>query len=662
MPTEVLNQLRVLRESIADGLRKDPRYLTLTALDKTISEITSLLEASGIDTGGGRPAPLDLNAPAPAPAAPRHETPRESDAGPSQAGLSQAGLSQADRDALAAATMPLVAAALNTTAAQIVASHDEVPRTEAPAPAEVAGEEETTAEAETHALPAAAADAPALEAPHQTARFEPHEPDLPVESSIEPEADPQPAFEAAPELEPAAHAPLPEPEAEPSHHEHHLATVEAAVSAALIEGAPALDIAAEATAPEPLAESLPAEAAPALQAPIERGPDTGYIPMEARPAAAQYQPAMSVKFGKLPNKVDLRPLMPPVTDQGTLHSAVPEAVAGAYQYWIRKASKQERPLSRMFIYYNARWRNGAAQTDEGASIQLTLEGLQKFGAAHADLWPDDARLLALTPTSEAYKDASAFRIHDLAQVPQRIESWKQALAEGKPIIFGCAIFEGFHNCAAHGGVVAYPTAEDVLQGGAVHALCAVGYSESEQVFIVRNCWGTGFGDEGYCYMPFGYLMDRKLNDGDSWVFVPKVPSQPPREMWSDDSRPVTNGGAGVDFTVDGEAPEDYERLPVDLFGAARRPFNGALSGDYSRYLTLAAKGLWDEMEQADVRALLGPASGGTPDTLAEFDRLGASLRSMGIEVAPRGTFALNPGDLAEDSALAGEDDEARWRP
>lgn len=653
MPTEVLNQLRVLRESIADGLRKDPRYLTLTALDKTISEITSLLEASGIDTGGGRPAPLDLNAPAQPSAAPRHETAREA----------EAGLSQADRDALAAATMPLVAAALNTTAAQIVASHDEAPRTEAPALAELAGEEETTAEAETHAFPTAA-DEPGAEAPLHEAPFEPHEPVLSADNPVEPDPEPEahPVFDVTPELEPAAvHTPLAEPEAEP-HHDLRLEAVEAAVSAALIEGAPALDIAAAPDTRDALAESLSTEAAPATQAPVARGPDTGYIPMEARPAATQYQPAMSVKFGKLPNKVDLRPLMPPVTDQGTLHSAVPEAVAGAYQYWIRKASKQERPLSRMFIYYNARWRNGAAQTDEGASIQLTLEGLQKFGAAHADLWPDDARLLALTPTSEAYKDASAFRIHDLAQVPQRIESWKQALAEGKPIIFGCAIFEGFHNCAAHGGVVAYPTAEDVLQGGAVHALCAVGYSESEQVFIVRNCWGTGFGDDGYCYMPFGYLMDRKLNDGDSWVFVPKVPSQPPREMWSDDSRPVTNGGAGVDFTVDGQAPEDYERLPVDLFGAARRPFNGALSGDYSRYLTLAAKGLWDEMEQADVRTLLGPALGGTPDTLAEFDRLGASLRSMGIEAAPRGTFALNPGDLAEDSALAGEDDEARWRP
>lgn len=47
MPTEVLTQLRALRESIADSLRKDPRFLTLSALDKSIAEISGVVSASG---------------------------------------------------------------------------------------------------------------------------------------------------------------------------------------------------------------------------------------------------------------------------------------------------------------------------------------------------------------------------------------------------------------------------------------------------------------------------------------------------------------------------------------------------------------------------------------------------------------------------------------
>lgn len=50
MPTEVLTQLRALRESIADSLRKDPRFLTLAALDKSIAEISGVVSASGAQT------------------------------------------------------------------------------------------------------------------------------------------------------------------------------------------------------------------------------------------------------------------------------------------------------------------------------------------------------------------------------------------------------------------------------------------------------------------------------------------------------------------------------------------------------------------------------------------------------------------------------------
>jgi C1A family cysteine protease len=37
-------------------------------------------------------------------------------------------------------------------------------------------------------------------------------------------------------------------------------------------------------------------------------------------------------------------------------------------------------------------------------------------------------------------------------------------------------------------------------------LC-VGYSDSRQVFIVRNSWGADWGDEGYCYIPYAYMTN-----------------------------------------------------------------------------------------------------------------------------------------------------------
>ena len=39
-----------------------------------------------------------------------------------------------------------------------------------------------------------------------------------------------------------------------------------------------------------------------------------------------------------------------------------------------------------------------------------------------------------------------------------------------------------------------------------------GYSEEDKVYIVRNSWGKGFGDSGYCYIPFSYIEDSYLSN------------------------------------------------------------------------------------------------------------------------------------------------------
>ena len=47
-----------------------------------------------------------------------------------------------------------------------------------------------------------------------------------------------------------------------------------------------------------------------------------------------------------------------------------------------------------------------------------------------------------------------------------------------------------------------PDASEPVLGG--HAVAAVGYDDAAQCFIIRNSWGAGWGDRGYCYMPYQY--------------------------------------------------------------------------------------------------------------------------------------------------------------
>lgn len=389
---------------------------------------------------------------------------------------------------------------------------------------------------------------------------------------------------------------------------------------ALADG-PALDeienaIAAALFADEPAGK----ESAAARAGIIPEGKSAGYIVMAPKPGAAQYSPSIAVKFGKLPARVDLRPLLSPVEDQGEAQTSVAHAVAAAYEYWIQKATKKPQHISRSFIHYNARWRAGAAESDTGTAIQLALEGLQRFGACPETAWPSHPGLLNQRPGAGAYRDAASYRVHDMAQVPLKVESWKQALAEGKPVIFGLVVFDTFAACAATGGVVAMPAPEDVPQSAhAVLALCATGYNDAEKVFIVRNAWGEGFGDKGYCYIPYDYLMNPKFNDGDAWIFVPKVPSQPPRETWSETQEPVVNGGEGVDFVIPSYPASEYATVTEDFFEAIRQPWLAAAPDDYTACAGKVAKNLFDDLPPFDVPSFVAAHPRSGDDTAADVE-------------------------------------------
>jgi C1A family cysteine protease len=45
---------------------------------------------------------------------------------------------------------------------------------------------------------------------------------------------------------------------------------------------------------------------------------------------------------------------------------------------------------------------------------------------------------------------------------------------------------------------------------------AVGYDDAAQTFLVRNSWGTGWGQGGYFTMPYAYLTTRGLSS-DFWT-------------------------------------------------------------------------------------------------------------------------------------------------
>ena len=65
------------------------------------------------------------------------------------------------------------------------------------------------------------------------------------------------------------------------------------------------------------------------------------------------------------------------------------------------------------------------------------------------------------------------------------------------------------------GNMPYPNVNrEAVLGG--HAVLIVGYNDTTQRFIVRNSWGTGWGDKGYFYMPYQVIQNVSMSS-DFWV-------------------------------------------------------------------------------------------------------------------------------------------------
>lgn len=60
------------------------------------------------------------------------------------------------------------------------------------------------------------------------------------------------------------------------------------------------------------------------------------------------------------------------------------------------------------------------------------------------------------------------------------------------------------------------TATEQVLGG--HRVAIVGYDDSANRVIVRNSWGTGWGQDGYFTMPYAYLTTKGLAS-DFWTIT-----------------------------------------------------------------------------------------------------------------------------------------------
>ncbi|MBE9574647.1 MAG: cysteine protease [Proteobacteria bacterium] len=238
----------------------------------------------------------------------------------------------------------------------------------------------------------------------------------------------------------------------------------------------------------------------------------------------------------LPAKVDLRKWCSPIENQLNLGSCTAHAGVGIVEYYEIRAYGRHIDGSRLFVYKSTRNLMGVVG-DTGAWLRYTMGALVLCGIPPEKYWPyttikppvpagnrtfDDDPSTFVYAVADNYETLRYFR-HDPSGTPSDkvLDSVKRYLAYGIPSMFGFFGFPSFNNTNVKGGIP-YPCPGEGARWG--HAIVAVGYDDNMKIkntkcnketvgaLLIRNSWGTGWGDKGYGWLPYDYVLNKLALD------------------------------------------------------------------------------------------------------------------------------------------------------
>jgi C1A family cysteine protease len=229
------------------------------------------------------------------------------------------------------------------------------------------------------------------------------------------------------------------------------------------------------------------------------------------------------KNAPLPPRTDLRQWCSPVEKQGKLGSCTANAGVGIVEYFERRAFGKHIDASRLFLYKTTR--NLLKQKgDTGAYLRTTMQAMVLFGVPPEEYWPYDVEDYDKEPSAFCYSFAqnyqaiNYYRLDPVGIDPKTLlTSIKTNLAAGLPSMFGFTVYSSIIESEKNGGLIPFPASGDRSEGG--HAVVAIGYDddlkiknkapkakETKGALLIRNSWGTDWGDNGYGWFPYEYVL------------------------------------------------------------------------------------------------------------------------------------------------------------
>jgi len=138
----------------------------------------------------------------------------------------------------------------------------------------------------------------------------------------------------------------------------------------------------------------------------------------------------------------------------------------------------------------------------GTSLKAAMDICRKYGVVQESMLPFHIGTKMYVGDENVFFAAAAqCKASAYFNLGKNLTQWRTWLASNGPIMAGLNVDATWDNATATHGIL------DSFQpntGRGGHAICIVGYRKDGR-FIVRNSWGTGWGDNGFAYASQAYI-------------------------------------------------------------------------------------------------------------------------------------------------------------